>query len=57
MGAYLKLQLECGFPLVAHVTAPSYAALGLEANPQVFASFKATSVHVIRKADATPPGR
>jgi tungstate transport system ATP-binding protein len=49
MGAYLKVKLDCGFQVVAHVTAESFATLRLEPGKQVFAAFKATAVHVIRK--------
>jgi tungstate transport system ATP-binding protein len=52
VGPYLKVKLDCGFPLVAHVTAESFAALDLAEGKHVFASFKATAVHVIPKADA-----
>jgi tungstate transport system ATP-binding protein len=60
VGPYLKVKLDCGFPLVAHVTAESFATLGLAEGKQVFASFKATAIHVIRKGDScrvtTRPG-
>lgn len=49
-GPYLRVKLDCGFPLVATVTASSFAALGLAAGKEVFASFKATAVHVIRRS-------
>jgi len=48
MGAYHKLYLECGFPLVAYLTSQSLGSLHLAEGTQVFASFKATSVHLIR---------
>lgn len=48
-GGYLKVRLDCGFPLVAHVTAESYAALGLGLGKPVFASFKATAIHLIQR--------
>jgi tungstate transport system ATP-binding protein len=50
VGAYLKVRLDCGFPLVATVTAESLTTLGLARGRDVFASFKATAVHVIRRA-------
>lgn len=49
LGAINKVYLECGFPLVASVTSHSLADLGLVAGSAVFASFKATSVHLFRK--------
>ncbi len=51
VGPYLKLRLDCGFPLVAHVTGESFAALELVAGKRVFASVKATAIHVIRRTD------
>lgn len=48
MGVYHKLYLECGFPLVAYLTSQSLGTLHLEEGKQVFASFKATAVHLIR---------
>jgi len=46
-GAYLKVRLDCGFPLTAHVTGESFTRLGLREGTEVVASFKATAVHVI----------
>jgi tungstate transport system ATP-binding protein len=51
LGPYLKVKLDCGFPLVAHVTRESFTNLRLQEGKLVFASFKATAIHVIRKAD------
>jgi len=49
MGLFHKVQLDCGFPLVAYVTHQSLENLSLKESASVFASFKATAVHVIRK--------
>ncbi len=49
MGPVNKVYLDCGFPLVAAVTTQSLAELGLVQGSPVFASFKATSVHLFRK--------
>jgi tungstate transport system ATP-binding protein len=46
-GYFYKLTLDCGFPLVAYITIPSYEDLGIAESATVFASFKATAVHVI----------
>ncbi len=54
-GPFLKLKLDCGFSLVAHLTHESFAALKLEHRRDVFASFKATAIHVIHKADGVSP--
>jgi tungstate transport system ATP-binding protein len=48
MGIYLKLYLDCGFPLVAYLTRQSLDTLHLQEGNQAFASFKATAVHLIR---------
>lgn len=49
LGPVNKVYLDCGFPLVAAVTTHSLEELGLTAGSPVFASFKATSVHLFRK--------
>uniref|UniRef100_C6E023 ABC transporter related protein n=1 Tax=Geobacter sp. (strain M21) TaxID=443144 RepID=C6E023_GEOSM len=49
MGPFLKLQLDCGFPLTAYVTRDSFGELGLYQGGSIYASFKATSVHIIRR--------
>ncbi len=48
-GPFFKVELDCGFFLSAYVTAQSLSELGLEPGRPVVASFKATSVHLIRK--------
>ena len=48
-GFFYKLILDCGFPLVAYITIPSFEDLGIAQGANVIASFKATSVHIIRK--------
>jgi tungstate transport system ATP-binding protein len=47
MGPFLRLRLECGFTLTAYVTRESFADLALCEGKEVYASFKATSVHPI----------
>jgi tungstate transport system ATP-binding protein len=49
LGFYHKVQLHCGFPLVAYVTNRSLEALSLTEGKEVRASFKATAIHVVRK--------
>ncbi len=49
LGPYQKVQLDCGFPLVAYVTHQSVENLSLREGKVMMASFKATSVHVIRR--------
>jgi tungstate transport system ATP-binding protein len=48
MGAYYKLHLDCGIPLVASLTLQSLSEMNLHKGQRVMASFKATSVHLIR---------
>lgn len=52
MGPFIKLHLDCGFPLVAYITNESRAALGLSEGKEVTASFKATSVQVIARKES-----
>ncbi|MBJ6749766.1 ABC transporter ATP-binding protein [Geomonas anaerohicana] len=52
MGPFLRLQLDCGFPLTSYVTRESFAKLELCEGRDVYASFKATSVHLIRRRAA-----
>lgn len=49
LGLYQKVELNCGFPLVAYVTRHSLEDLSLEEGRHVTASFKATAIHVIRR--------
>ncbi len=51
LGFFQKLQLDCGFPLVAYVTNHSLEELSLTEGKEVKASFKATAVTVIRKGE------
>ncbi|TFG90944.1 MAG: ABC transporter ATP-binding protein, partial [Syntrophobacterales bacterium] len=47
LGPFLKLTLDCGFPLVSYVTREAFTRLDLEEGKKVFSVFKATAVHVI----------
>ena len=49
LGLYQKVQLNCGFPLVAYVTHHSLESLSLKEEKTVIASFKATAIHVVRR--------
>jgi tungstate transport system ATP-binding protein len=49
LGPFLRLDLDCGIPLIAYVTRESCAAMALESGRDVIASFKATSVHLISR--------
>ena len=48
MGLFHKVQLDCGFPLIAYVTHHSLENLSLGEGKQVRALFKATAIHVVR---------
>ncbi|MEX1173148.1 MAG: ABC transporter ATP-binding protein [Chloroflexota bacterium] len=47
LGPLVRLQLDCGFPLVAYVTRQAREELGIEAGQRLAAMIKAPSVHVI----------
>jgi tungstate transport system ATP-binding protein len=49
LGLFHKVVLDCGFPLTAYITNPSLEILSLREGISVYASFKATAVHIIRK--------
>jgi tungstate transport system ATP-binding protein len=46
-GPLVRVSLDCGFPLIALITRMSSDELQLETGRTVFASFKATAIHVI----------
>jgi tungstate transport system ATP-binding protein len=49
VGPLGRIEIDCGFRLVALVTRRSAEELALEKGKQVYATFKATGVHVVRK--------
>ncbi len=49
IGSLNRIQVDCGFQLVALVTKKSAQELNLECGKEVCASFKATGVHVIKR--------
>jgi len=50
MGFYQKVQVTCGFPLMAYITNSSFSDLSLKEGAEVLASFNIKAVHVIRSA-------
>jgi len=48
-GALSRVEIDCGFPLVALITKRSADEMGLENGKTVYANFKATAVHVIKR--------
>ncbi|MCX5912668.1 MAG: ABC transporter ATP-binding protein [Deltaproteobacteria bacterium] len=51
LGLYYKIMVDCGFPLVAYVTAHSLENLDLKAGKEVIAIFKATAIHVVKRRE------
>ena len=49
LGPVSRVEINCGFPLVALVTRISAEELNLQNGREVYASFKAAGVHLIRK--------
>jgi tungstate transport system ATP-binding protein len=54
LGLYYKVQLQCGFPLVAYITTHSLENLRLAEGQEVVVSFKATSIQVVKKREKVP---
>lgn len=50
-GALVRIEIDCGFPLLVVLTAVSAQDLELTIGKQVYASFKATALHIIRRQD------
>ena len=48
-GPITRVEIDCGFPLVAIVTKRSAEELDFEKGKSVYAAFKATGVHVIKR--------
>ncbi len=51
MGPLVRIEIDCGFPLLVTLTAISLEEMGITIGSQVYASFKATGVHVIKRQD------
>jgi len=49
LGAVSRVEVNCGFSLVALVTRISVEELNLQSGREVYASFKATGVHLIKR--------
>lgn len=52
-GGQRRVEIDCGFPLIALVTRSAVADLGIEPGSELAASFKATAVHVIGTGNPT----
>ncbi|MFC1943280.1 ABC transporter ATP-binding protein [Chloroflexota bacterium] len=51
LGPLSRIEIDCGFPLIALVTKRSAEGLNLEKGKQVYTSFKATGVHLIKRRE------
>lgn len=49
VGPLIRIEMDCGFPLLGVVTRRSAQELGLTTGKQVYASFKATAIHIIKR--------
>lgn len=49
VGPLVRIEVDCGFDLLGVVTKMSAEELGMNIGKQVYASFKATAVHIIRR--------
>ncbi len=49
-GPLTRIEIDCGFPLLGVVTTRSAGELGLTPGTTIYASFKATAIHVIKRA-------
>ena len=47
VGTLVRIEIDCGFPLVGVVTAKTVSEMGMEISTRLFASFKATAIHII----------
>ena len=48
-GSLTRVELDCGFPLVVLITKRSAEELNLEGKKKVYATFKATGAHIIKR--------
>jgi molybdate transport system ATP-binding protein len=51
-GPLMRIELDCGFPLLALLTKPGCEELALRENDRVLALIKAPQIHLIARADA-----
>ena len=52
IGLLFRIQIDCGFPITAHVTQQAMDDLHIESGMRIVAVFKATAVHVIRNPNS-----
>jgi len=49
MGPLCRIEIDCDFPLFALVTGRSVEELDLVRGKTIYATFKATAIHIIRR--------
>ncbi len=49
VGPLVRIEMDCGFPLLGVVTKRSAEELGFTIGKEVYASFKATAIHIIKR--------
>ena len=49
LGILIRIEIDCGFPLMGVVTRTSAEELEFKIGKEVFASFKATAIHIIKR--------
>ena len=52
LGPLSRVEIDCGFPLVCLVTKKSAEELNLAKSKEVYATFKATAVHIIKSENS-----
>jgi molybdopterin-binding protein len=54
IGRVVRIVLDCGFPLIAHLTRASVREMGIGPGANVVAAFKATSPHLLARRRPVP---
>jgi len=49
VGALTRIEIDCGFPLITVITTRSAQEMGLAKDKPLYATFKATAVHVLKR--------
>ncbi|HSW58641.1 MAG TPA: ABC transporter ATP-binding protein [Dehalococcoidales bacterium] len=49
IGSSVRIEATCGFPLLGVITVQSAQELGISIGKEIYASFKATAIHVIKR--------
>ncbi len=49
IGSSVRIEVACGFPLLGVITTQAAEELGISIGKEIYASFKATAIHVIKR--------